>query len=407
MTDNTVHVAGVDFTVSAPADVEAVGGFSDTYLIRFAAAAELPVEWTVPAVDMDGLCAGPPSPEELARMHFWFTKQPDLTWKSAAASSSTPPQVARRPAVLVVHPDVPSLGPRERLGGVMDVQLVNVETADGVRLDGYLRTAAATASAPLGVDVVICHHGVGGNFYAPSFFDTVGDALVANGTAILRVNNRGHDQAFHLQQRRLGAAYEVVDDCRLDFRAWLDFAVARGFRRVAVWGHSLGAVKTIYFLSTASDPQVVCAVASSPPRFVHQAYLALANGARFKADIDHAQRLVDAGQPEALVEAQIPQARAFSARTCLDKYGPADRYDYFQHLPRTGVPLLLTLGSLERQEVSFAPLAERGPSMTSEWPNVSYALIDGADHSYTGRTDALWQTASTWLKPVAAPTSVS
>src|SRR6266699_5033132 len=79
----------------------------------------------------------------------------------------------------------------------------------------------------LAVDVVICHHGVGSNFYVPSFFDKMGDALVATVTAILRVNNRGHDQAYHLQQRRLGAAYELIDDCRQDFSAWLDFATAR------------------------------------------------------------------------------------------------------------------------------------------------------------------------------------
>ena len=173
----------------------------------------------------------------------------------------------------------------------MDVELVNVETNDGVRLDGYLRAANASSSPALAVDVVICHHGVGSNFYVPSFFDKMGDALVATGTAILRVNNRGHDRAYHVQQRRLGAAYELIDDCRQDFNAWLDFAAARGFRRVAVWGHSLGAVKTVYFLSVAPDPRVVCAIASSPPRFVHPAYLSSPQGPRFKADIDQAQHL--------------------------------------------------------------------------------------------------------------------
>ena len=289
----------------------------------------------------------------------------------------------------------------------MHLELVNVETQDAVRLDGYLRTPS-TSSAALGVDVVICHHGVGSNFYVPSFFDAIGDELVANGTAILRVNNRGHDQAYHQQQRRLGAAYEVIDDCRHDFSAWLDFATSRGFRRIALWGHSLGAVKTVYFLSVARDPHVLCAVASSPPRFDHQAYLTSPNGgSRFQADIDRAQTLLAAGQPEALFEALIPQQRAFSARTFMDKYGLNARYDYFAHLPQTAIPLLLTLGSLEREDLSFAPLASRGPTIAAEWPNVSYALIDGADHSYTARTDALWQTASAWLKRVAAPASVA
>ena len=40
------------------------------------------------------------------------------------------------------------------------------------------------------------HHGVGGNFYNPSL-DAVGDRLLAEGVAVLRVNNRGHDIAYN------------------------------------------------------------------------------------------------------------------------------------------------------------------------------------------------------------------
>ena len=50
----------------------------------------------------------------------------------------------------------------------MKVDLVDVKTRDGVRLDGILREPVSTPSR-LGVDVVILHHGVGGNFYDPAF----------------------------------------------------------------------------------------------------------------------------------------------------------------------------------------------------------------------------------------------
>ena len=46
---------------------------------------------------------------------------------------------------------------------------------------------------PLAVDVVILHHGVGGNFYSPGMFEQYSDALLEQGCAVLRVNNRGHD----------------------------------------------------------------------------------------------------------------------------------------------------------------------------------------------------------------------
>jgi hypothetical protein len=46
----------------------------------------------------------------------------------------------------------------------MMVDLVNVTTPDGMRLDGTWRMPAVQRASQLGVDVVILHHGVGGNF---------------------------------------------------------------------------------------------------------------------------------------------------------------------------------------------------------------------------------------------------
>ena len=65
--------------------------------------------------------------------------------------------------------------------------------------------------------------------------------------------------------RRLGAAYEIVDDCRHDLLAWLDLLRERAGPRIALVGHSLGAVKTIYALAHEDVP-LQCAIAISPPR---------------------------------------------------------------------------------------------------------------------------------------------
>ena len=53
-------------------------------------------------------------------------------------------------------------------------QLVECETADGIRLDGFLHTPSdsarqAASEAGLQLDVMILHHGVGGNFYRYRF----------------------------------------------------------------------------------------------------------------------------------------------------------------------------------------------------------------------------------------------
>lgn len=283
----------------------------------------------------------------------------------------------------------------------MQVELVHHTTTDNVPLDGYLRTPPGSATRGP-ADLVICHHGVGSKFYTPSFFDRVGDALLERGCAVLRVNNRGHDDAFLVGERAFGAAFEIVDDCRLDITAWLDFAEARGFTRIALWGHSLGAVKTVYFLSVQDDPRITCAIASSPPRFNHAMYASSKDSERFLSDIARAQALVAAGTPEELLRAQIPTPRRFAARTYLDKYGVDARYDYVEHLPRVRKPLLLTVGSLEDGNVSFSGLVHDGPSFNARWPMVDFALIEGADHGYNDRDAQLWSSVEAWLTRVSA-----
>lgn len=280
----------------------------------------------------------------------------------------------------------------------MQVDLVHVETADDVRLDGVLRTPAVGLEAGrLGLDLVICHHGVGGNFYNQYFFDDLGSLLLEQGCAVLRVNSRGHDQVYRGPRGNLGAEYEIIDDCRLDWRAWLDFAESSGYKRIGLWGHSLGAVKTIYYQSVEDDRRVVCAVASSPPRFSYAAYVASAEGPRFQADMARAQQLVAAGQPEAIIEAAAPLVTAFTARTYVDKYGPDSRYDMLDRASGSGPPLLVTLGELEIDGLAFRDLAEQGPALHMASPQVSYSLIRGADHSYASRVPELMETFRGWL----------
>lgn len=284
----------------------------------------------------------------------------------------------------------------------MQADLVHVETADGVRLDGALRTPAAGRESRLGLDLLICHHGVGGNFYNQYFFDDLGAFLLEEGCAVLRVNSRGHDQVFRGPRGKLGAEYELLDDCRLDWRAWLAFAESAGYRRIGLWGHSLGAVKTIYYQAVERDQRVVYAVASSPPRFSYAAYLASDQGPRFKADMDRAQQLVAAGQPEAILDVEVPIVSSFAARTYVDKYGPDSQYDILARAPASAGPLLVTLGELEIDGLAFRDLAKQGPGLHAASAQLTYALISGADHSYATRVPELWAAFRGWLSATSA-----
>lgn len=91
-------------------------------------------------------------------------------------------------------------------------------------------------------------------------FDEYGEALLARGCAVLRVNCRGHDPVCRAlvfgEYKKMGAAYEDMEGCLEDWAAWIEFAQAAGYRRIGLWGHSLGATKSIYYMAVRKDPRV-------------------------------------------------------------------------------------------------------------------------------------------------------
>src|SRR5262245_11698641 len=131
----------------------------------------------------------------------------------------------------------------------MHVELVRTVTRDGLRLDGALAPCPHTSSdfSRSSATAAILLHGVASNFYTSSTFEPLLPKLHALEWNTLSVNTRGHDSVFGTSmgnvRRRLGAAYEIVDECRLDVAAWIDFLKSRGFQKLILIGHSLGAVK--------------------------------------------------------------------------------------------------------------------------------------------------------------------
>ena len=155
----------------------------------------------------------------------------------------------------------------------MIVELVQTKTKDGVRLDGALHPPLNSPTHTSPSDVLLCVHGTGGAFYTSAVFEMISQHFSRKGMSVLRVNTRGHDSistaATREGGRRQGAAYERVNDCRKDLTAWCHFLSHKGFTRIHLLGHSLGAVKSIYCAATEVIPQLSSVLALSPPRLSH------------------------------------------------------------------------------------------------------------------------------------------
>ncbi|MSQ96030.1 MAG: alpha/beta fold hydrolase [Gemmataceae bacterium] len=280
----------------------------------------------------------------------------------------------------------------------MFVDLVQTTTRDGVRLEGMLQTPTVASAWP--VDGICCVHGTGGNFYASTLFDAIAARALQQGCAVLRVNTRGHDgistAVTSKGGRRLGAAYEVVDDCRHDLLAWIDFLKARVGPRVALVGHSLGAIKCLYALAHEPGLDVACAVGISPPQLSYSWFCSSPESAQFLETYLQADALLQAGRPSALLDVQLPLPFVITAAGYAEKYGPDERYNYLRFLKSACCPTLITLGELEvANNMAFRGVAEAIAKFKR--PSVQVATLAGADHFYSQARDALIGCIDQWM----------
>jgi pimeloyl-ACP methyl ester carboxylesterase len=290
----------------------------------------------------------------------------------------------------------------------MLVDLVHTVTSDGVRLDGMLQTAQSPPTSAALVDAVCMIHGTGGSFYSSTLFDHLGEQLLAAGAAVLRVNTRGHDgisTAVTTQGgRRIGAACEVVDDCRYDLAAWVELLRGRGFRRIGLVGHSLGAVKCVYALAHDRTLPVVALVAISPPRLSHSHFIASAPGGEFLETYREAERLVQAGRSASLMEVKLPLPFVVTAGGYLEKYGPDERYNFLKYVERTPCPVLFTFGSVELESnMAFRGLTVDLAPLAAKHGETQIVTVAGADHFYSAARGPLSVQVLSWLRSRPQP----
>jgi pimeloyl-ACP methyl ester carboxylesterase len=285
----------------------------------------------------------------------------------------------------------------------MHVELVRTVTRDGLRLDGALMPAGS-GSERNGATAAILIHGVAGNFYTSSTFEPLVPMLRELGLATLSVNTRGHDSVFGatmgIVRRRFGAAYETVDECRHDVGAWIDFLKCRGHVRIVLIGHSLGAVKGVYAQAHDKFAEVAAVVAVSCPRLSHSAFMNAAESSVFWESMQTAAAMVKAGQGEELFTSKFPYPLLITAAGYVDKYGPTERYNVLQFAADLGCPALFTYGS---KELAGGGIAFAGmPEALMALPHAerrSVAVIEGADHVYTGVGEVLAARIAQWLRP--------
>lgn len=285
------------------------------------------------------------------------------------------------------------------------VELVRVETADGLFLDGSLQRPRSAGE--LAVDAFLLIHGTGSNFCAPGVLETFADQAVACGTAVLRVNTRGHDGicSIPLHKRSIpgGATHERINDSPLDIAAWLTWLHTSGFGRIVLVGHSMGGVKAIYSQANARHPAVCGIIGISPPRFAHESLRTGPHGDQFCAEFARASDLVAAGQGDSLLPVTQPLSFVATAAGYVEKYGPENRYDYVPLLARLPCPTLIMIGGESiKTSAAFRGLEKVLAEIAAGQPRLTCEIVEGANINYTGCETAPYLRASAWLQTLSA-----
>ncbi|REJ71946.1 MAG: alpha/beta hydrolase [Planctomycetota bacterium] len=282
------------------------------------------------------------------------------------------------------------------------VELCRVTTKDGLLLDGALRVPEERTSQ-LPVDACLLVHGTGSNFTAPGLMETYALQALDAGIASLRVNTRGHDLMARIPTEKGsilgGAAYEHIDECRHDLTAWIDFLKERGYRRIALVGHSMGGVKSIFTVTKSSDAPVACLIAMSPPRFSHGAFQRHKLAGQFREDFRRADALVGRGEGETLLQVRQPMPLVMPASGFVAKYGPHDNFDIMRLLPHLRCPALVMIGTESaRNSAAFDGLTEALRKMAAEKPWLTVQAVEGADISYAGHLAEPFERSIEWMR---------
>jgi len=318
-------------------------------------------------------------------------------------------------------------------------ELCRITTGDGLELNGFYHSGGArykgrgtrvSISGPKSqvpsAACVVHVHGWDGNFYENRFIDHAVRACDRAGVGFAAFNNRGHDyisdilrtqrsdrpqtrsqrQKPRLDYVQVGGVLERFDECLIDVKAAVDFAVARGWRKVFLQGHSLGAVKVTYYLAQTHDPRVAGLILLSPADTM--GWIREKLGHAFPKALAHAQRLLEASRGTELMPLRFYETPV-SARTFVEAYGPrsltgvfnisrTDR-QRFPELAAITVPVLLEVGTAEEYFVGSAQRFVDGIAERLEHcPSFTGIVIEGAPHNYLGHEQALTDELEDWLQ---------
>lgn len=292
-------------------------------------------------------------------------------------------------------------------------ELVRTLTEDGLELQGLFCPPVTAESS----ETALLHvHGFTGNFYEQRFLDSVAELVTRKGYAFLTVNTRGHDYRSGFIKKtpsgltyvRIGAAYEIFEECVFDIKAWIDFLQGRGYTKVILQGESAGPLKTVFYQHQTQDKRVRRIVLISPVDHIGLQKEAIGN--KYDEAIYIARRMIENGKADELMPRVYCPLWEFSisAKTYINAFGPEtksgifsfhDPNARFEEIATIKCPILVTFGTVreavvdDKVEEALSIIKRRAKSSRK----CDTTVIRDAPHDYLGHENELSETIANWI----------
>jgi pimeloyl-ACP methyl ester carboxylesterase len=285
--------------------------------------------------------------------------------------------------VLAVFLVLISLNPPAWADETVRIQMVRLQTTDGITLTGVLRQPH-TVRNNAGVVMV---HGYSGNFYS-GIMAFLPEALSDSGFATLALNMRDHDR---------GPKKNRFEDNRYDIAVAVDEMARLGYNPIFLFGHSMGTNRVLYYFATTGDSRIKGVLLTGPPGNLFEWNISIFGIEAASQVLAQAQDLVARGKGGEWMLINLgPLGKAlYTANHVVSLRGPKTVSDPYKNISQIFKPILIVHGLADRlanPDVTDRLLKSAAPGI-----HVTVVKIPGANHGFSAHQQDLVTAANKWL----------
>jgi len=281
------------------------------------------------------------------------------------------------------------LNPAARAAGNVGIEMVQLQTADGINLTGILRRPH-TVQNNAGVVMI---HGYSGNFYS-GIMAFLPETLADFGFATLALNMRDHDR---------GPKKNRFEDNRYDITVAVDEMARLGYNPIFLFGHSMGTNRVLYYLAATGDPRIKGMLLTGPPGNLFEWNISVFGLKAANQVLRQAQDLVAGSKGDEWMLINLgPLGKAlYTANHVVSLRGPKTVSDPYKNIARIFKPVLIVHGLADR--LANPDVADRLLKSATPGIHVTVAKIPGANHRFSDHQQDLVNAVNKWLTDQVNP----